>query len=331
MKIKAHASESLKSLIFVLYIVPLLVFIVGIKDPLRWADYEVYLNYFTTSKINSIHDIFTNIQDPFFVVLNKPFTNVNGGFEAFLITCSTVTLTLKFLALKKSTDNFIVLFTLYISYLLCLHDYIQIRIALALAIMLFATYCVDNKTIKYSMFAAGTLIHLSVGIIVMVYFFDKLFKEKRLYFFLFVIAGVLFTQLISLGIIGGHRAELYAELARNKISYYDMNVFTTLPILQSIGLLYMFFKYKNRALTFEFYMALFGVIIFYLLHSIPVIASRTFDITMVFYIIMLSRYFRTDKVIKLIAVLMFLVEVKKLFYSESALLRHVTKYILESF
>ncbi|HBR4939731.1 TPA: EpsG family protein, partial [Klebsiella pneumoniae] len=179
-------------------------------------------------------------------------------------------------------------------------------------------------------FAAGTFIHLSVGIIVMVYVFDKIFKENRIYFFLFVIIGVFFTQLISLGIIGGHRAELYAELARNKISYYDMNVFTTLPILQSIGLLYMFFKYKHKALIFEFYISLFGVIIFYLLHTIPVIASRTFDITMLFYLILLSRYFTCDRFIKIVSILMFLVGIKKLFYSDSALLSHFTQYITNS-
>ncbi|MCF6656085.1 EpsG family protein [Raoultella ornithinolytica] len=330
MRIQISFSDSIKSLLFVLYVVPVLALLVGIKDPDKWADYEVYLNYFNTSRINTIHDIFVNIQDPFFVILNKPFTLVDEGFELFLLVCSAVTLTLKFLALKKSTDNFLILFILYSSYLLCLHDYIQIRIALSLAIMLFATYCVNSKLLKYSLFAAGTFIHLSVGIIVMVYVFDRMFKEKRLYFFLFVIVGVIFTQLISLGIIGGHRAELYAELARNKISYYDMNVFTTLPILQSVGLLYMFFKYKNKALNFEFYMALFGVIIFYLLHSIPVIASRTFDITMVFYLILLSRYFKTDRVLKILSILMFLVEVKKLFYSESALLSYFTKYITES-
>ncbi|MCQ0621764.1 EpsG family protein [Klebsiella pneumoniae] len=231
MRIQVSFSDSIKSLLFVLYVVPALALLVGIKDPDKWADYEVYLNYFNTSKINTIHDIFVNIQDPFFVILNKPFTLVDEGFELFLLVCSVVTLTLKFLALKKLTDNFLILFILYSSYLLCLHDYIQIRIALSLAIMLFAIYCVNSKLLKYSLFAAGTFIHLSVGIIVMVYVFDRMFKEKRLYFFLFVIVGVIFTQLISLGIIGGHRAELYAELARNKISYYDMNVFTTLPIL----------------------------------------------------------------------------------------------------
>ncbi|EPY6812437.1 EpsG family protein [Klebsiella quasipneumoniae] len=330
MKINVTLSERLKSLFFVLYVVPVLSLLVGIKDPAKWADYEVYLNYFTASSINNVHDIFFNLQDPFYVILNKPFTGTYGGFEIFLFVCAFVTLTLKFLALKNSTDNFAVLFVLYCSYLLCLHDYIQIRIALSLAIMLYATYCVNSILLKYALFAAGTLIHLSAGIIVMVYVFDIMFKEKRLYFFLFVIIGVIFTQLISLGIIGGHRAELYAELARNKISYYDMNVFTTLPILQSVGLLYMFFKYKNRALTFEFYMALFGVIIFYLLHTIPVIASRTFDITMVFYLILLSRYFRHDRFMKLLSILMFFVEVKKLFYSDSALLSYFTKYIVNS-
>ncbi|MCF6652488.1 EpsG family protein [Raoultella ornithinolytica] len=330
MSIQVSISERLKTFLFCLYIVPLIAILVGIKDPVQWADHDVYLNYFTTSAINSVHDIFFNIQDPFFVILNKPFTWLEDGFEIFLFTSSLVTLTLKFLAFKKSTDNFIILLMLYSSYLLCLHDYIQIRIALSLSIMLFAIYYINNKVLKYILFAAGTFIHLSVGIIVMVYVFDKIFKENRIYFFLFVIIGVFFTQLISLGIIGGHRAELYAELARNKISYYDMNVFTTLPILQSIGLLYMFFKYKHKALIFEFYISLFGVIIFYLLHTIPVIASRTFDITMLFYLILLSRYFTCDRFIKIVSILMFFVGIKKLFYSDSALLSHFTQYITNS-
>lgn len=122
MRIQVSLSDSIKSLLFVLYVVPVLTLLVGIKDPDKWADYEVYLNYFNTSRINTIHDIFVNIQDPFFVILNKPFTLVDEGFELFLLVCSAVTLTLKFLALKKSTDNFLILFILYSSYLLCLHE-----------------------------------------------------------------------------------------------------------------------------------------------------------------------------------------------------------------
>lgn len=330
MRIRASASEGLKSILLILYIAPILAFLVGIKDQNIWPDYEVYLNYYKTSSINTIHDIFFNIQDPFYVILNKPFSGMDNGFEAFLLTCSFITISLKILALKKSTDNFPILLILYISYLLCLHDYIQIRIALSISLMLFAVYCVEKNLIKYAIFSIGCLIHLSAGIIVIVYVFDMFFKRKRVYFFLFVIIAIIFTQLISLGILGGHRAELYAELARNKISYYDMNVFTTIPILQSIGLVYMFYKYKAEALNFEYYISLFGVIVFYLLSSIPVIASRTFDITLVFYIILLSRYFRKDNILKTIAILLFLVEVKKLFYSESALLRYYTKFVLDS-
>ncbi|WP_124062152.1 EpsG family protein [Klebsiella pneumoniae] len=58
----------------------------------------------------------------------------------FLFTIASVTLLIKIRALQNSTNNFLILLILYSSFLLCLHDYIQIRVSLAIAICAWAIY-----------------------------------------------------------------------------------------------------------------------------------------------------------------------------------------------
>lgn len=113
--------------------IPILIFLVGLKDNSIWLDYYVYVDYFNQASASSFNEIIFSLKDPFFLIINKFFSGF--GFNVFVFFCAASTLYLKFSAFAKSTHNIIALLFLYCSLYLFLHDYIQIRIALALALV----------------------------------------------------------------------------------------------------------------------------------------------------------------------------------------------------
>ncbi len=64
---------------------PILIYTVGVKDKNVWMDYPTYIKYFEMSTTNTVVDIILTGKDPFFQLLNKPFTWMNDGFEYFYL------------------------------------------------------------------------------------------------------------------------------------------------------------------------------------------------------------------------------------------------------
>ncbi|HEJ9266837.1 TPA: EpsG family protein [Klebsiella oxytoca] len=301
-------------------LLPLLVFIVGIKDAHVWMDYPTYIRYFDMSASSSIKEIILSGKDPFFQLLNKPFTVINNGFAYFLFSIAALTLLIKIRALKSSTDNFLVLLILYSSFLLCLHDYIQIRVSLAIAICAWAIYVSNNIKKSLFLFLIAALIHLSVAIVIIFYLL-YLYCSRRI-LVLAIISSFLLPFIVFSGIIPNARIDTYIALAANKDQYYEINIFATQPILQAISILIIYFskslaKYKW---SFEFCISLAGVFIFYSFYKVPVFSFRLFELTMFFNIILLSRCFKRSVFIQCVCLLYILVGLKNMFYGASALL-----------
>jgi hypothetical protein len=126
--------------------------------------------------------------------------------------------------------------------------------------------------------------------------------------------------LMKMGLVGGERVQNYAEMASQKIKYESLNIFGALPALQLIGLIYLFYKERKAAINFEFYISLLGVFVFYTMNSVPVVASRTFDISFLFYMIVVSRYFNKYLLIKGVFSVLIIFELKQLFYGETSFL-----------
>lgn len=276
--------------VFIFFYVIFCVYMVGIKDPTIWKDYSVYLKYFNDAE-NSIYYIITNIQDPLFVLLMHFFTGLSNGFDIFLMFCAIVTLSLKFYAVSKATERFFIFIILYSSYLLCLHDYIQIRIALALSIFCFALY-VCNGGLKVFLFSVSVFFHLSLIVPLMVYYLlrSKTVGYSRIFWSGPVIIAI--SLLVQRGAFFISRVEQYLELQKEGVGV-DINMYSVLPFFQLIIVILVFFnkKYSAYKYTFEYVMAYVGVIIFYSTLSIPAVALRYFEISNFFFIILLSRLF----------------------------------------
>lgn len=285
--------KNLYTNIFIIGYVIFCTFIVGIKTPEVWADYNVYQHYFDDSA-NSISYIITNTHDPLFALLMHFFSKIPNGFDIFLICCAATTLLLKFYSVSKVTEKFFLFIVLYSSYLLCLHDYIQIRVALALAFFCFSLYVCSGWT-RVFLFLISIFIHLSLIVPLIVFYLlkSKSIGYQKVCWSAPIIISL--SLLIQRGVISIARVNQYLELQMQGVGV-DINVYSVLPFFQLITVLFIFFnkKYLSYKNTFEYVMAYVGVTIFYSTLSMPVVALRCFEISNLFFIILLSRLFFTS-------------------------------------
>ncbi|GAA3596494.1 hypothetical protein GCM10023078_24760 [Gibbsiella greigii] len=316
---KTDELKVMKLMLFYLLFIPCLVYLTGDKDFNAWVDEPTYQNYFYLATYNNYIEIFKNGVDPLFVSFMRPFTSIYNGFNVFLLVCAFITLTIKITALKNSTDNFFILMLLYGSYLLFLHDYTQIRIALAMAFVAFGIYCNKSRTSMSIFFCIGALVHLTTILIIITFLIYRRFGYKK--FFWVVLFSFFLPLIVFSGVIHNARLETYIELAKYKEQYFEANFFASQPILQIIGIMYIYVNSKLRKYicTYEYCFSMLGVVLFYSFSSVPVLSFRLFEMTMFFYIILLSRLFFISNFIKIICLLYLLVGVKNLFYGASAI------------
>ncbi|WP_447878567.1 EpsG family protein [Serratia fonticola] len=316
---KVNKEVILRFFIYFLFI-PFLSYVVGFKNKDIWIDFPTYQTYFDFAKYNKVSEIFGLGGDPLFILSMKIFSGIDDGFNIFIFTCAFITLTLKITALRNSTNNFFILIALYCSYLLCLHDYIQIRISLSLALVAFGIYCCSSRRMMYCFFALAFFMHLSSIFIILSYLFYQWFGYRK--FILSIFLSFFLPSLIFSGLINNSRLNTYIELAANKDQYFQINIFSSQPILQIIGLLFIFCStsLKTNVRSYEYGIALLGVFLFYVLSAVPVLSFRFFELSMFFYIILLSRLFTKSLVLKLICFLYIVVGLKNMFYGDAALL-----------
>lgn len=303
------------------FILPICVFVAGIKNPLTWPDKLVYETYFNMAKVNTYSQILKNIQDPFFTILNKFFISFGFDFELFLFIVAGITLILKFSAFNKATKNVFSLFLLYFSFYFFLHDYIQIRIAFALSLLLFAIFCIKNKFVRFLILIISVFFHLSLFPFVFLYFVYAL-KDKigeKFFFLSFLIFSFLFSFVVKVGSVGGERSNQYVD----SDLYNYFNFFALLPLIQSFAIVYHFFLVRSKKFNFEYYMSILGLFLYYFLYSMPAVATRFYEISAVFFIIFISNFYKKNSVYFCIYVLFFIVCLYNLFIKDGSIMHPV--------
>lgn len=315
------------TLIILFLLIPILSYLGGEKNYQIWLDSLTYETYYDYGRYYDFSYIFHNIQDPLFTFFNRISYLWGFNFEEFCFLCAFITITLKLISFQRATHNFFALILLYISYLFILHDYIQIRVALALSFVVLAIYVLRNKYIKALVLLFSLMLHFSV-VLVLISYYSKNFALKNkwclgLVLISTLLLGFLFSHLSLSGVISDGRAEYY--LTTDKFS---ISLFTPRPILQLLTLFLIYFKFGKSQFNFEFYISCIGVIIFYELVVLsPVIASRFFDITSLFFIILLSRLYKKNVYLFLMFFLNIFVGIYHLFLSPSAYLGFMGRFI----
>lgn len=312
--IEINQKKLFEAISFYGLILPFLAFLVGVKDPNLWLDYSVYSWYYEQAKNNTVIDIIKNIQDPLFTLFNKIFVEFGFDFSSFCLILAFYTLYLKFIGLRRSTSNFYILLFLYSSLILCLQDYTQVRVAFALSVLIFALYFIKNLIIKIILILASIFLHASVAIVILPFVFNIYFNKntKMMYFYFILLSSFFYGSL-----------KLLSEWSRfnqylDNYTYY--NIFASIPLLQSLTLIYLLCIYKKQAICFEYYVTLSGVSAYYFLFLTPAAATRYMEVCSVFFIIILSKYFNRDNIIKIICLLVFLLNFYNLFMKPNSFL-----------
>ncbi|WLP22256.1 EpsG family protein [Raoultella ornithinolytica] len=271
-------------------------YLVSEKSIITWGDYDVYKEYYHNAVTYSVSEIILDVQDPVFVLLMKVFTGSKYGFDNFLLFVAFLTLFFKMTSVFRRVENIYLFVFLYSSYYLCVHDYIQVRVSLALALVCIGMYWIPNKKMSLFFIITGCLVHLSTIIPVLVYYVvgrsDNNLRYKRFYYMVPLV--LLIPLAFSMGFLSYYRIDRYLDYynqASDKKGGLLRNMPLLVPALQVIGLLYIYARKKLRQniFTFEYAISYIGILIFYSCISMPVIAIRIFDISTFFFIVLVSR------------------------------------------
>ena len=311
---KLSKRSFLESYVFYGLIFPILVFLVGIKDPNLWLDYNVYKWYYDQSINNSVLEIIYNVQDPLFTLYNKIFSSLNLSFDVFILLLAFTTLFLKFWGFRNSTESFYVLLVLYSSLIIGLHDYTQVRVGFALGVLIFSIYYLRSNFFRFILISASIFLHASVIIVILPYIYYYIFKNNT---------KMMIVYILSTSSIFYFSLKILSEWSRftqylDNFTYY--NFFASIPLLQSMTLIYLFCRYKKESISFEYYVSLSGVCAYYFLFLTPAAATRYMEVGSVFFIILLSKYFKKDDIIKLICLLIFIINIYNLFVKPNSFL-----------
>ena len=146
--------------------------------------------------------------------------------------------------------------------------------------------------VQFLLFVVSIFVHLSLVVPLCIF---CLVHAKRIGYKRIFWSGpaiIALSLLIQQGAVFISRVNQYLELQKQGIGV-DINVYSVLPFFQLLTVLFVFFNKKliSYKYTFEFVMSYVGVIIFYSTLAIPAVALRYFEISNLFFIILLSRLF----------------------------------------
>jgi hypothetical protein len=286
-------------------------------------DYYGYLQIFgkLTEKRNSV--------EPAFIIMRgiNDFIFHSSLISIFFISAFGALL-LKVYAIKRLVESYdIIILLYYFITFYWLHEYTQIRVAVAIGIYFNAVFALnDNKIFKYCIYAcAATLFHYSAATMIFFLFFIKIFNTKQKCL-LIVAIGFVFA-IIASKVIGSYFRDIIYQLQMitglNKSGSESdfMSVFNLkyLALLFAFFLLSFFLEPLNRRDLLLFQSFAFGLCFYYYLNPInlPVISVRLAEFyTSVFIIFLPNVMLKTFKEERFS---LFLATIFILFYSYATL------------
>jgi hypothetical protein len=222
---------------------------------------------------------------------------------------------------------------MYIFSFLILHEFIQIRIALAISLLLLSSllYIKGRVGKSFFIFIFAILVHVSSIIFVLAFYFSLICEKKRgLVFLLFPIPIIVltnFTDILNqlIFILPDYVYEkLFIYIYKNTNEYQNesVNVLSFRMLVLYLTILLLFIKIsKISKLDFIYLFCVLSLTIFAVtLRSIPDIAFRIIDISIFFSIFLiqsLHKYY-----VKLIYYLVFLIFIISSIYYNFRLLTY---------
>ena len=257
--------------------------------------------------------------DPLYHAASRLIWMMGGGFTTFMLVIAFATCTAKAAAFEGLDADRGVLLLMYFSYLFWLHEYTQVRLALALGLVLFAMY--RPSRFSWMVFIVAALVHGSTLLIVALHM-AKHYQRAAVLTIVICLALLFLTgyaedaYLIAITRVTVHLDLLDAgEVA-------EINIFSLLPLIQGVILLASV-RHLSKLPAMgreEFGISCLGFASFYALSFVPVLAFRVHELLIPFFLVLVSRVWRHSKLVQLGGILYILVGIRTTFLSADSLL-----------
>lgn len=268
-------------------------------------DYQAYVNFFDqTPKINHL---FTNSSTSFLKLKIEPTMILmisavksisSNGIPLIIFLYALFSVTLKLKAITKITDYILPSVLIYFSTTFLLHDMTQIRAGLAAGFLLLSIpEILQKNATKYYMYIfIAVLFHYSAIVFAPFYFFNTKKINKTIYVLLLVtpiILSILHYQPINLLLnfdLGIYSTKIKNYVIGQSWLKFKINLFNFAILSQIlISVFFIFFceKTKNKYTVILTKINCFGIVFFYLLSDIPVLAFRISEIFGIVQIILI--------------------------------------------
>jgi len=218
-----------------------LIMLIGLRSVGVGVDDFNYLNSFNQSKFGYYR------KDISFYILSNIFPSIHFIFFSFAFL--SISLKARFFLTK--TKYFGLIFLLYFSSFLFLHDFVQIRAAVVSGMLLWILYFAGEKRILVSAILIGIAIsfHLSAVSFIPLIFLKN--TNKKLIFLIFAIISLLIAFLYPINI--DSLAQILPEFIYNRIKIflladdYEANLFNPIAIIHYIFALIIFTNWEKLA------------------------------------------------------------------------------------
>lgn len=277
-------------------------------------NYEILYNI---SAVEPWRDILTS-GDAGYFGLSKIFAGLGLSFDLFAFCLSAMTCLILAATVRNIKTQKWVLYAVYGSYLFWLHEYTQIRVAMGLAFFLYAVYAATPW--RWLCFVPAILFHNSLIMIVAIFIglringiFYRVAIAAVAAFLLFGPFSTFFTSLIG-------RILTYQDLSQTA-QFSQINLFSLMPICQAVYLVcaaFWFTRFTDTERT-EWIISCVGIACFYLLSPIPVLAFRTYEMMMPFFVILSSRMWDRSILFKIAIIPYVLLGLRSSFFSTDSL------------
>ena len=313
----AHVKNDMPERFLLVIIIIVGSLIAGLKLAGPAPDYRNYQSQYLIDTISPLSFIW-QASDPLYHTISHFSAVIGFPFETFVALLAIFTCTLKAISLSRTDGNRLVLLALYSSYLFWLHDYVQIRISLALAIGLYGIY--SKTKFRYLFFLIAALIHSSFVMIIVAYILIFVGTRRPVVAAIagLVFAAVLFSQDIFTQTL--QRVNEYQDLtAQGKFN--EINIFSLMPIVMLASLAIALLNFRRLEGRYqELIFAAIGLVSFYALSGTPVFAFRMMELFMPFYLVLMSRLWPSSNVIKILAVIYAVIGLRAVFFSMDPLI-----------
>lgn len=254
-----------------------------VKRPDFMPDYNNYrLSYFTTES--------KRIESSFSII-----KSYSPDFETFLLIYATISISIKLIAIRLLSPNIFISLLAFLSISFVLHDMIQIRASVAIALCLLSIKYIVEKNLKVFIILMATafVFHYSSLVFFPMWFLNPQRINKSIYWWILPASAILFLIGFGMGKLAGQIPIM--EVQRYFDSYNDNDRFASStfgPRWIIYAMLGMYCvrkasliqqKFPYAIITLKIY--IFSLASFLLFMDIPVMSGRLSEFLKLSYIL----------------------------------------------